>query len=144
MNIASIEASLHKFLYDNFEVLLGIKVFESVYFVDFEAYDKWIVIDSLSHSTGALPKANYFLHLSVKNGLLNEKSILNRLCDSVTALINSGTRIEVYDEETAVLIGEMEVCSTSLVPVLQHSGGGSFRSLTVELVYAGDATSVAQ
>lgn len=143
MNIASVEASLQKFLYDNFEVLLGIKVFENVYYVDFETYDKWIVIDSLHHTTGPLPKAMFFLHLSIKNGLLNEKTVLNRLIDTVTAKINPGALIDVYDDITAAHIGQMEVSETNLVPVLQHAGGGSFRSLTVGLVYAGDATSVA-
>jgi hypothetical protein len=138
MNLASVESSLYKFLYDNFEVNLGIKIFENVNYVDFEAYDKWIVIDTLSNTTGSVPKANYFLHLSIKNGLLNEKVVLNRLCDSVTALITQGARIDVYDDETEELVGEMEVCETSLVPVLQHIGGGSYRSLTVGLVYAGE------
>ena len=138
MKIADTESSLLKFLYDKFEVLLGIKVFESVYYVDFETYDKWIVIDSLSASTGGVPKANYFLHLSIKNGLINEKVVLNRLCDTVTALISEGTRINVYSDATGLLIGEMEVTDTSLVPVLQHAGGGSYRSLSVGIVYAGE------
>ena len=143
MKIADIESSLFRELYNKFEAPLGIKIFESVYYVDFAAYDKWIVIDSLSHSTGPLPKAIYYLHLSIKNGLLNEKVILNRLCDTVTAYINPGYRIEVFDDETGVSIGEMEICDTNLVPVLQHAGGGSFRSLSVEIVYAGDAISLA-
>lgn len=137
MRISDIESSLFKFLYDNFEVPYGIKIFENVYYVDFETYDKWIVIDSLSHSTGAVPHANYFLHISIKNGLLNEKVVLNRLCDSVTDLINPGCRMDVYDDASAELIGEMEISDTGLVPVLQHAGGGSFRSLSVKLVFAG-------
>lgn len=138
MNISSVESSLFKFLYDNFEEPLGIKIFESVYYVDFSTFDKWIVIDSLSHTTGSVPRANYFLHLSLKNGLLNEKVALNRLCDSVTKLISEGTRINVYDDETEEIIGEMEVVETNLAPVLQHMGGGSFRSLSVGIVYAGE------
>ena len=138
MNIASVESSLFKFLYDNFEVPLGIKVFESVFYVDFKTYDRWIVIDTLTDTTGSLPKSNYFLHLSIKNGLLNEKVVLNRLCDTVTKKISQGTRIAVYDDESEVLIGEMEVTNTMLVPVLQHAGGGSFRSLSVSIVYAGE------
>lgn len=138
MKIADVESSIFKFLYDNFEVLSGIKVFESVYYVDFETYDKWIVIDSLSHTTGSIPTAHYFLHLSIKNGLLNEKVVLNRLCDEVTKLINPGTRIDVYSDATGILIGEMEVTDTGLVPVLQHAGGGSYRSLSVSFVYAGE------
>ena len=138
MKTADIESSLYKFLYDNFEALLGIKVFESVYYVDFESHDKWIVIDTLSTDGGRTPKANYFLHLSLKHGLLNEKVALNRLCDTVTALISEGTRINVYSDATGLLIGEMEVTDTSLVPVLQHAGGGSYRSLSVGIVYAGE------
>lgn len=139
MNISSLESSLFKFLYNNFEVLLGIKIFESVYYVDFETYNRWIVIDSLSHTTGSIPKANYFLHLSIKNGLQNEKVVLNRLCDEVTKLLNPGTRIDCFDDETGELVGEMEVVSTGLMPVLQHAGGGSFRSLSMSVVYAGDS-----
>lgn len=138
MNISSVESSLFKFLFDNFEATEGIKIFESVYYVDFDTFDKWIVIDSLSNTAGSVPKANYFLHLSIKNGLLNEKVILNRLCDSVTKLLSEGTRIDVYDDETEVLVGELEVCETSLAPVMQHMGGGSFRSLSLGVVYAGE------
>lgn len=138
MNISSVESSLFKFLYESFEVPLGIHIFENTYYVDFDSYDKWIVMDSLHHTMGSVPRANYFLHLSIKNGLLNEKVVLNRFCDAVTKLVNEGKRIAVYDDETAELVGEMEVCETSFSPVLQHSGGGSYRSLTVGLVYAGE------
>ena len=142
MNISDIESSLFRFLYNNFEVPLGIKIFESVFYVDFKAYDKWIVVDSLTNSTGGVPKASFFLHLSIKNGLLNEKVVLNRLIDTVTQLINPGFRIDVYDDATGLPKGEMEVSETALLPVLQHAGGGSFRSLSVELVYAGEPISV--
>ncbi len=138
MKIADVESSLYKVLYDNFEALLGIKIFESIFYLDFETYDKWIVIDSLSHTTGSIPKANYFLHLSIKNGLLNEKVVLNRFCDEVTKVINVGARFNVYDDATEALIGEMEVCETSFQPTLSHAGGGSFKSLAVSLVYAGE------
>lgn len=138
MKIADIESSLFKFLYDNFEVPLGIKVFESVYYVDFESFDQWIVIDSLSHSTGSIPEAHYFLHLSLKNGLLNEKVKLNRLCDTITQFVYPGAGIEVYSDATGLLLGGMQITDTSLVPVLQHSGGGSYRSLSVGIVYAGE------
>ena len=138
MKISDIESSLLKVLYDKFEVLEGIKIFENVYYQNFEDYDRWIVIDSLSHTTGSVPKALYFLHLSIKNGLANEKVVLNRLTDLVCAEINQGARFDVYDDLTGHLIGEMEVCETSLSPVFQHAGGGSFRSLTVGIVYAGE------
>jgi len=140
MNIASVEASLHKFLFDNFEILLGIKVFESVYYVDFENYNSWIVIDSMGHTTGPIPRADFYLHLSLKNGLANEKALLNRLIDAVTSVINPYTLIDVYDDATEELLGQMEVVETSLLPVLQHAGGGCYRSLAVGLVYAGDVS----
>jgi hypothetical protein len=139
MNISSVEASFFKYLYENLEVLSGIKIFENVYYVDFETYDKWLVIDSLTHTTGAVPKAHYFLHISLKQGLQNEKVVLEKLVDQVVALVNEGVRFDVFDSETATLIGECEVCETSLTPVWQHAGGGSYRSLSVGLVYAGDA-----
>lgn len=138
MNISSLEASFFKVLYDKFEVLHGIKIFENVFYQDFETYDKWIVIDSLSHTTGAIPKALFFLHISIKNGLANEKVVLNRLVDLVCSEINEMARFDVYDDLTEQLIGEMEICQTSLSPVFQHAGGGSFRSLTVGIVYAGE------
>lgn len=140
MNISSVESSLYKFCYENFEVPHGIKIFESVYYVDFESYDRWIVIDSLSHTTGPLPKAFFFLHLSIKNGLLNDKTVLNELIDRVVALICEGTRMDVFDAVTLERIGELEVTDTSLAPALLHAGGGSFRSLSVGIVYAGDTT----
>lgn len=137
MNISSVESSIRKILYDNFEVPHGIKVFENIYYQDFETYDQWLVIDSLSHSTGPLPKALYFIHISIKNGLANEKVVLNRLTDLVCSVINPMARFDVYDDVTYQRIGEMEVSETSLSPVLQHAGGGSFRSLTVGFVYSG-------
>ena len=138
MTISDIESSLFKYLYDNFEVPLSIKIFESVYYVDFDTFDRWVVMDSLSHSTGPLPKGNFFLHISIKNGLLNDKVVLNRLVDTVTSLIYQGVGIPVYSDATGVYIGDMEVCETNLVPVLQHAGGGSFRSLTVGVLYVGE------
>lgn len=138
MNISSVESSVRKILYDNFEVPHGIKVFENIYYQDFESYDQWLVIDSLSHSTGPLPKALYFIHISTKNGLANEKVVLNRLTDLVCSVINPMARFNVYDDATYQHIGEMEVSETSLSPILQHAGGGSFRSLTVGFVYSGE------
>lgn len=138
MKIADIESSFFKVLYDNFEVPLGIKVFESILYVDFAAYDRWIVIDSLSNSTGPLPRANFLLHLSIKNGLLNDKVVLNRLCDTVTQLLNPGVGLAVYDDATGVPVGGMLITETSLLPVMEHVGGGCFRSLSLGLVYAGE------
>jgi hypothetical protein len=137
VNISSLESSFFKLLYETFEVPFGIKIFESVYYVDFTTYDNWIVIDSLSHTTGSVPKAQFFLHLSIKNGLMNDKVVLNALIDKVTAAINQGFRFNCYDSVTALLIGEAEIADTNLAPALLHMGGGSFRSLSVEIVYAG-------
>lgn len=138
MTISDIDRSLFKFLYDTFEVPKGIKIFDNVHYVDFTTFDKWIVVDTLSNSTGSVPRANYYLHISLKNGLRNEKLVLNRFVDEVCAQLNPMRRLNVYDDLTGTLKGEMEVCETSLTPILQHSGGGSFRSLAVGFVYAGE------
>ena len=138
MTISDVERSIFKFLYDTFEVPKGIKIFDNVNYVDFTAYDQWIVIDTLSNTTGSVPRANYFFHVSIKNGLRNEKTVLNRLVDSVCKEINQGRRLNVYDDLTGVLKGELEVCETSLLPPLQHAGGGSFRTLSAGIVYAGE------
>ncbi len=138
MNISSLEDSFFKLLYDKFEVAQGIKIFENVYYVDFELCDKWIVIDSLSHSTGSLPKAMFNLHISIKNGLMNEKVTLTKLVDAVTKVISPGFRFDLYNSDTELIESEAEVVSTNLLPIMRHLGGGSFRSLTVGIVYAGD------
>ncbi len=138
MNISSVASSVRKILYDNFEVPHGIKVFENIYYHDFDNYDQWLVLDALTNSTGPLPKALYFIHISIKNGLANEMVVLNRLTDLVCSVLNPMARFDVYDDVTYQHIGEMEVSETSLSPVLQHAGGGSFRSLTVGFVYSGN------
>lgn len=138
MDTASVESSLYKFLYDNFEAPLGIKVFESVYYVDFKSFDKWIVIDSLGNTGGSLPKANFFLHISIKHGLARETQVLNRLVDQVTKVIYPGVGIDVYDDADEVLVGGMQVSNALLTPVMKHLGGGSYRSLSIGIVYPGD------
>ena len=138
MNIDSVQSSFFRYLYDNFEVPSGIKIFESVYYVDFKTFDKWIVLDQLGNTAGPLPTASFYLHCSIKNGLLNETVVLNRLVDSVTNLIYPMKRLDVYNGSTGVLVGEMEIVETNLLPVLQHAGGGSYRSLGVSLAYAGE------
>lgn len=142
MTISDLESSLFKFLYDTFEVPLGIKIFENVNYVDFDTYDHWIVIDALDHSTGSIPKANFFLHISIKNGLINDKVVLNSLVDKICYYINPGFRFTAYSDSTAEIIGQIEVSNTSLAPVLQHTGGGSFRSLGVSFVYPGETPQV--
>ncbi|BCS54035.1 hypothetical protein [Geobacter sp. SVR] len=138
MNINSIESSLYKLLYDTFEATDGIRIFENVYYVDFKNHDQWIVIDSQTNTAGAIPKATFNLHISIKNGLMNEKVVLNKLLDKVLKVMTPGYRFDVLDGDTADLIGEAEITETSLLPVMQHQGGGSFRSLTIGVVYAGE------
>lgn len=136
MNTASIESSLYKYLYDNLETTLGVHVFESVFYLNFDVYDKWVAIDTLSNTSGALPRALFFLHIAVKEAGMHDIQTLNRLVDKVSAVINYGTRFDVYDDETGSLVGEAEVSNTSLSPIVKHPTGGSYRSLTVGLVYA--------
>ena len=138
MTITDIERSLFKVLYDAFEVPHGIKIFDSVYYVDFETYEKWVVIDTLSSSAGPIPRDNFALHISTKKGLRNEKYILSRLVDSVAGLFAPLQRFDVYDDQTGLLKGDMEVCAATLLPLMQHGGGGSFRTLQIGLVYAGE------
>jgi hypothetical protein len=139
MTITDIERSFFKVLYDSFEASQGIKIFDSVYYVDFETFTKWIVVESLSHTTGPVPRANFNLHISTKKGLRNEKNELLRLIDAVCAVINQGARFNTYSDSTGTINGEMEVCFTALLPIMQHGGGGSFRTLSVGIVYAGEA-----
>lgn len=136
MTISELENSLFYLLYNNFEVLSGIKIFESVYHVDFKSFDKWIVIDSMSHTTGSYPKAVFYLHISIKNGLLNDKVVLNKLVDDVTAVIFPMARFDLLDSDAQV-VSEAEITDTSLLPVVLHAGGGSYRSLGVEIAYPG-------
>jgi len=137
MNTASIESSLYKYLYDSLEVPFGVKIFESTFYLNFENFTKWVAIDTLSNSAGAVPRALFFLHIAVKDTGVHDTQILNRLVDSVTNVVNYGTRIDIYDDNTGILAGEAEVSDTSLSPIVKHPTGGSYRSLTVGLVYAG-------
>lgn len=137
MYTADIESSLFKALYDTLEVPHGIRVVEDIAYVDFTSYSTWVVIDSLTNTTGPLPKALYFLHIATKGGNLNDVQFLNRAVDKVLAVISEGARLSVYDDSSGALIGEMEVSESSLSPVIKHPNGGNYRSLTVGLVYAG-------
>lgn len=137
LTTTDVERSIFKILYDNFEVPDQIKIFDNIFYVDFAAYDRWIVIDSLSHTSGALPKANFTLHMSTKKGLRNEKYVLTRLVDQVCELFNQYARFDVYGDDTGELKGELEVTTVSLLPIMQHAGGGSFRSLHFSVVYSG-------
>lgn len=137
MNTASVESSLFKYLYEKLEDPFEIKIVENIAYIDFSTYNSWVVIDQLTHTTGSIPKALYFLHIASKDGNLNDTQILNRLVDKVLAVVNEGCRIDVFDDSSEVLLGDMEVCETSLSPVIKHPNGGNYRSLTVGLVYAG-------
>lgn len=137
MNTASIESSLYKYLYEQLEVPHSVKIFESTFYLNFDTYSAWVAIDSLSNSGGALPKALFFLHVAVKDTGANDVQALNRLVDLVSSVVNYGTRLDVYNDATGILAGEAEVVQTSLSPIVKHPTGGSYRSLTVGLVYAG-------
>lgn len=136
MRLADIESSFLRHLYENLEVASGIKIFEHTNQIDFTTFTRWVVLDTLSNSLGNQPKQLWFVHCAVQKGLKHEKAELTSLVDTVLDVVDQGTRFMIYDDEgTGDPIGEMEVCEASLSPVLQHAGGGSFRSITVGLVY---------
>lgn len=141
MKITDVERSLFKYLYDNLEVPSGIKIFDSVFYVDFTSHDKWVVLDPLSNSNTSTPRANFSLHISIKNGLRNASIILSRLVDTVSALFPEYKRIAVYSDQSGTLCGEMEVCALGLLPTQKHVGGGEFRTLSVSVVYPGEVSS---
>ncbi len=141
LTTTDVERSIFKVLYDNFEVPEQVKIFDNIFYVDFAAFDRWIVIDSLSHSSGALPKANFTLHVSTKKGLRNEKYALTRLVDHVCELFYECARFDAYGDDTGQLKGEFEITKVSLLPIMQHAGGGSFRSLHFSVVYSGPVLS---
>lgn len=131
-----IEASFLRFLTGTIGTPHGIKIFDDKNMVDYDAYDQWVVIDTLSLSDPeSTPKQMYFLHVAVKRGLANGKKKLLQLLDLVQAHISKGTRFEVYSYDTGLATGQAEVSELSLSPILQHPGGGSFRSLTLGIVY---------
>lgn len=138
MRISDVSSSIYKLLYETLEVPFGIRVVENASFIDFAVYDKWIAIDSLTHTTGSIPRALYFFHVANKDTGPNDIRDLNRLTDKVLDIVNQGARFNVYNDLDGTLIGEMEVSETSLSPVIKHPEGGNYRSLTVGLVYAGE------
>lgn len=137
MRTSDVQSSLYKYLYEKLEDPFGIKIVENISYVDFSICNAWLVIDSLTHTTGSIPKALYFLHIASKDGNSNDIQVLNRLVDKVLDVVNEGCRIDVFDDSSEVLLGDMEVCETSLSPVVKHPNGGNYRSLTVGIVYAG-------
>lgn len=116
---------------------MSIKIFESVFYVDFSTFEKWVVIDALSNAADSTPRANFALHISIKNGLRNSPVILTSLVDSVLEVFPPMCRIDVYDGNTGNVKGEMELCASGLLPTQRHAGGGEFRTLNLSFVYAG-------
>lgn len=139
MDITSLEASFKKYLRDNLEVAQGIKVFDDVNKVDPLAQTQWVVIDPLRTDPNILGRSLYFLQIAVQKQDTNERLNLNKLVSKVCAVVNEGVNIDGYDFATGLLDGScLSILDTSLSPVLVHSGGGSFRSLTVDILYNGN------
>lgn len=136
MNIlTNVEASLYRYLYENLTVPDGVKIFEDVVSVDFVSYTEWVVIDSLSNSLGDQPNQLYFLHIAQQKSSPNSKEALIRLVDKVVTLFEGGNEIALYDYDSGAQIGAMTVARASLQPVRQHREGGSYRPLSIEIVY---------
>lgn len=137
MTQTDFEASIFRYLYENLEVPYGIKIYEDKNVVDYTAQEEWVVIDSLTTlRLDTQPKALYFFHCAIQKGLNNGKEKLTRLLDKVIPLMRVNSRIVLYDYDSGDQIGEAEVCENSLSPILQHPGGGSFRSITAGVIYA--------
>lgn len=138
MTLTDIEASFFRYLYEQLEVPYGIRVFEDITLEAYDGLQKWVVIESLTNPTGPQPKQLYFLHLATqKNGKYSKEELI-RLVDRAISVIDKGTTIVVYDYDTGLEIGGMEVCETSLSPVMPHFSGGAFRTLTVGVTYAAE------
>jgi hypothetical protein len=136
MKLTDVEASFFRYLYENLEVTDGIKVLEDINLQDFSGMVRWVVVDSLSNRLGPQPVQLYFLHIAVQKQGALAKAALVELVNKVVEVIDEGTSITVYDYATGLEIGEMEVSETSLSPVMPHFSGGTFRSMTVGVVYA--------
>lgn len=138
MTLSQIESSFFKYLYETLQTPLGITVIESINLKNFDGFTKWVVIDSLSNSLEpGQPKQLFFLHISVQKGLKNENVLLTQTVDAVLNVVDTGTRMDVYDLTTRQVIGEMEITERSLSPVYEHRNGGAFRSLTIGIAYSG-------
>ena len=136
MTITNVEVSFYRYLYEQLEVPYGIKLFESTNLTDFSECEEWVVVDPLSNPLGQQPKQLYFLHAAVQKGGAEERLQLSRLVDKVVATVEQGSRIDVYDYDTELIVGEMEICEVSMSPIMQHTSGGSYRSITLGVVYA--------
>jgi len=138
MTLTDVEASFFRYLYEQLEVPLGIRVFEDITLEEYADLEKWVVIETLTNITGYQPKQLYFIHMATQNNGKRSKEVLIRLVDQVMQVINKGTTIVVYDYDDGQEIGGMEVQETSLSPVMPHFSGGAFRSLTVGVTYVAE------
>lgn len=137
MKLQDVEASMMRHLYEQLQVVHGIKVYEDLISQNFDLYDEWVVIDSLGNPMGAAPIQHYYIHAAIKNGMPNSKHKLNVVVDKVEQALNEGTSINLYSYSTKELLGYMTVSDCSLSPILQHSAGGAMRSMAVSVVYEG-------
>lgn len=138
MTLTDIEASFFRYLYEQLEVPYGIRVLEDITLEEYADLEKWVVIESLTNPTGDQPKQIWFAHIATqKNGKFSKETLI-RLVDQVTKVLKKFTTITVYSYDTGLEIGGMEVCETSLSPVMPHFSGGAFRTLTVGVTYAAE------
>lgn len=138
MTTTQIEAALNKYLVESLEGPHDITVIENINLKSFDGLTKWVVIDTLANSLEpGQPKQLFFLHVSNQNGLKNSNLILAETVDQVLEVVEQGTRIDVYDLVSQVVIGEMEIVEISLSPVYEHRNGGAFRSITIGIAYSG-------
>lgn len=133
--LTNVEASFYRYLYENLTVPHGIPVFEDPFSTNYEDATRWVVIDTLSNRLGDQPVQLLFLHLGQRLNAPSAKEAQIRLVDQVTAVLDEGTEIPLYDYASGDLIGAMEVVGTSLQPSMKHRSGGSYRPLTVKLAY---------
>lgn len=138
MTLTDVEASFYRYLYENLEVPYDIRILEDITLQEYDGLSKWVVIDSLPNTLGVQPKQMYFLHIATQKAMKNAKEELLRLVDQVLAVIKLNTVITVYNYDTGEEIGGMLVSERSLGPVMPHFSGGTFRSLTVGVVYAAE------
>ena len=136
MNIlTNVEASLLRYLTEHLTVPHGVKIFEDVFSIDFDNFTEWVVVDTLSNPLGDQPHQMYFLHIAQQKHSAQAKEALIRLVDKVVDLFEVGDEIPLYDYDSGTLIGAMMVARSSLQPVRQHRGGGSYRPLSMEIAY---------
>ena len=134
----NVEASLLRYLFENLTVPHGVKIFEDIYSQDFDRFEKWVVIDTLSGTLGVQPKQHFFIHVATQKAAPNAKEALTRLFGMVAVLLTEGTEVLLYDYDTNTIIGSMFVLNPSATPIMQHKGGGNMRTLSLALTYKGE------